>query len=719
VTNTPSSTADRVCEDCPSDHYTSGSNQSVCVPTGACAPGTVQTAAGSDTSPPTCAACTAGQYCAGDTAAAVPCASGTWDDDQDPATRCVGWTNCLAGTYVSTPGTMTTDQECAACPSGSFSAGDNSSSCTEWTDCLAGTYVSVPPSATKDRTCLACDPGTYSSGINQSSCLTAGSCPAGTVQTSPGTPSSLPVCDACVAGQYCAGGESPAVYCEVGTWDDDHLPATECVSWTICAPGSHISAAGSTTTDQECAACDSGYYSLLEDVSECTVWQDCAAGTYVTNTPSAIQDRICEECPAGTFTSAANQSSCQPAGACLAGTVQTAPGTPTAPPTCEPCSIGQYCAGGTSPAITCPAGYWDHDANPATACNAWTTCSAGYRVSTPGSPTENRACTACAAGTFTATANQTTCADWQSCPEGTYVSNAPSTSADRICTGCAAGTFTDTSDQTSCIPWQNCAAGTHVSNTPSASEDRACEDCNDGTFTNTINQTSCSACSTNGCAYTCTHVGICVGCLSDGDCQSGLVCSIDKECVVPSCGGPAPYFADDFSSSSNGWTLDSSWEIGAATTWSGDDPKAGYKDPVTDHSAGTDNGIAGTVIGGSIPTDVMSAMSYLTSPVIDTSGGASPVILEYWRFLNLQKAPHEIAYLQVSADGSTWTTLWANGTPSDVTESEWMKYTYDVTSYRSASFQVRFGFQVTQNGAKTAGGWNIDDVRIANAPTCE
>jgi hypothetical protein len=207
--------------------------------------------------------------------------------------------------------------------------------------------------------------------------------------------------------------------------------------------------------------------------------------------------------------------------------------------------------------------------------------------------------------------------------------------------------------------------------------------------------------------------------LSAADCPSGLLCT-SNQCVVPACGGPAPYFADDFSSSSGVWTQDSSWEIGAAKAWSGADPKVGptNKDPTTDHSTTSDNGIAGTVLGGSIPIDLMDSMSYLTSPVIDTSGGASPVILEYWRYLNIQKSSHESAQLEVY-NGSTWTTLWANGVTADVTESAWTKYTYDVTSYRSASFRVRFGFQVVKkNGAQTAGGWNIDDVRIANAPTC-
>jgi hypothetical protein len=492
------------------------------------------------------------------------------------------------------------------------------------------------------------------------------------------------------------------------------------MAWTNCGPGNHIANSGSTTTDQTCAACESGTFSTSDNAIACMAWQTCEAGTYVTNTPSTTQDRICEACPLGTYASLENQSSCLDAEACAAGTVQTAPGTPTSPPTCKACTAGEYCEGGTKPPITCTSGTWDADANPATACAAWTTCSAGFYVSKAGSPTVDQECTACGDGTFTAGSNLTICSAWQDCLAGTYVANTPSSTTDRTCTACADGKFTAEENQPSCAPWKDCLAGTYISDPPSASADRICQDCTDGTFTNTINLTSCSACNTNGCVYSCTHTGECVGCLSTEECADGLVCT-SNECVVPSCGGPAPYFADDFSTSAKGWTMVTDpgvlWQIGPAVAWKeSKPPKVGNPDPDTDHSASTDNGIAGTNIGGSVPTDKMDAMAYLVSPAIDTSSGASPVYLEYWGFLNIDKNTNKMTATLDIYNGSTWTNLWTNTVA--VQDNGWYKQTFDVTSYRNASFQVRFGYWTTSNGAQTAGGWNIDDVRIANAPTC-
>jgi len=122
---------------------------------------------------------------AGDGGVAEPCASGTYDDDADAATVCLGWTACEAGQYVSTAGTATSDQVCAGCASGTFSTGVDATECAPWTACEAGTFVTTEGSAAADQTCADCEAGTYTTDANQSMCVTADDCPPGTEQTAP------------------------------------------------------------------------------------------------------------------------------------------------------------------------------------------------------------------------------------------------------------------------------------------------------------------------------------------------------------------------------------------------------------------------------------------------------------------------------------------------------------------------------------------------------
>lgn len=158
VSNTPSASQDRACAVCPAGKFTSGPNQSECLDANACPAGTIQTAPGTPSTPPTCSACEAGTYCAGGTAAAAPCAAGTWDHDGSPATACAAKTTCNAGQYISSAGTTTTNRICSSCAAGKYSTGTNAGSCTTCTaacSAAAGTFESTACSATTNRVCTA------------------------------------------------------------------------------------------------------------------------------------------------------------------------------------------------------------------------------------------------------------------------------------------------------------------------------------------------------------------------------------------------------------------------------------------------------------------------------------------------------------------------------------------------------------------------------------
>ena len=302
-TNSPS------CTPCASGTYNEVAGSTQCLPYSPCSAGFSPSQPGTATSNQVCASCSAGTYCAGDTAGAVSCTGDTWDNDLNPSTACATKTDCAAGQYVTSDGSSTSDRSCATCTSGSFSDASNSSSCATWSECSAGTYVSNTPSASADRVCGDCASGTYSTTANAGSCTQWTPCDAGSAGSG-GSTTSDQSCSACSAGQYCAGGTSPAEDCGNGTWDDDSNPSTACAPWTSCAVGSGVNNSPNGTTDATCAACTGDTFSDVNDATACQTWTTCAAGTYVNNTPSASIDRSCAQCPGGTVSTTENASGC-------------------------------------------------------------------------------------------------------------------------------------------------------------------------------------------------------------------------------------------------------------------------------------------------------------------------------------------------------------------------------------------------------------------------
>ncbi len=80
-----------------------------------------------------------------------PCFEGSFDDDGEPETACVAWTDCVAGEFVSKKGTAESDRECAPCEEGTFTDEDNVDSCQKFTICENGTIAAGGPS--RDTEC--------------------------------------------------------------------------------------------------------------------------------------------------------------------------------------------------------------------------------------------------------------------------------------------------------------------------------------------------------------------------------------------------------------------------------------------------------------------------------------------------------------------------------------------------------------------------------------
>ena len=253
--------------------------------------------------------------------------------------------------------------------------------------------------------------------------------------------------------------DSGPVACADGTWDHDENPATACVAWSTCVPGTYVTGAPSATADRTCAGCASASFSATNNATICKAWSACTPGSYVSTPGTTIADCQCTDCAAGTYSSSPNQATCVPLGACAAGKEQTEPATPTTPPVCADCEVGTYCAGADTPKQACASGTWDHDSNPATPCVAWTNCLAGQAVAAGGSATTDRKCAACASGSFSTTANAASCTFWTTCMPGSYVSAPGTTIADRQCTACSAGQTTTTTNAAACIGAVELAAG--------------------------------------------------------------------------------------------------------------------------------------------------------------------------------------------------------------------------------------------------------------------
>jgi hypothetical protein len=99
---------------CPQGSFDDDDNPSTaCRAWSNCKPGESIAIEGTSTTDRQCQACESGTYCDGGLAVKAPCASGTWDDDANSATKCVAWRTCtwaLGGD--ASPGTATSDKTC-------------------------------------------------------------------------------------------------------------------------------------------------------------------------------------------------------------------------------------------------------------------------------------------------------------------------------------------------------------------------------------------------------------------------------------------------------------------------------------------------------------------------------------------------------------------------------------------------------------------------------
>lgn len=183
-------------------------------------------------------------------------------------------------------------------------------------------------------------------------------------------------------------------------------------------------------------------------------------------------------------------------------------------------------------------------------------------------------------------------------------------------------------------------------------------------------------------------------------------------------------FVDDFSTD-KGWQLGSGSGGGSppVTSWQRGPcgpsytPPYGLPEPTTDVSAGTDNHILGTNIGAVYSNSLLGTI-WATSPAVDCTG-VNDVELSFWRWLSVEQASFDRAFIEVSPDnGATWTRIWQNA--STISENTWTRHSFNISAIagNKAAVSVRFGIGPTDSSWQFA-GWCIDDFEIRELPATD
>jgi hypothetical protein len=166
-------------------------------------------------------------------------------------------------------------------------------------------------------------------------------------------------------------------------------------------------------------------------------------------------------------------------------------------------------------------------------------------------------------------------------------------------------------------------------------------------------------------------------------------------------------FYDDFETSL-GWTVSGGlWARGAPTgqggAYGGPDPASAY--------GGTN------IMGYNLNGDYTNYMPerHVTTPVIDCSGMVGTT-LKFQRWLGVEQSQYDHAYVRISTNGSSWTTLWQNS--ATLYDGAWIPIEIDISSYADGQSTVYLRWTMgTTDGAWTYCGWNIDNVEVS-AYTC-
>jgi subtilisin family serine protease len=173
-----------------------------------------------------------------------------------------------------------------------------------------------------------------------------------------------------------------------------------------------------------------------------------------------------------------------------------------------------------------------------------------------------------------------------------------------------------------------------------------------------------------------------------------------------------PFYTENLDSNP-GWTVTGQWAFGTPTGQGG--TSHGNPDPT---SGATGTNVYGVNLGGDYGLTV-GGPYYLTTSAIDCSAHAG-VQLRFKRWLNTDWGSFASATVEVSANGSTWTSIYTNPAQDDVTDDAWQSVAYDISAVAdgNATVYVRWGYQIMRAEAFAYSGWNVDDIVLSGESSC-
>ena len=157
-----------------------------------------------------------------------------------------------------------------------------------------------------------------------------------------------------------------------------------------------------------------------------------------------------------------------------------------------------------------------------------------------------------------------------------------------------------------------------------------------------------------------------------------------------------------------GWTTTGQWAWGHPTGGGG---QHGSHDPTSGH---TGQNVYGYNLNGDYANNMPEFP--LTTTVIDCTGTTGTHV-SFWRWLGVEQPAYDHAYIRISTNGTTWTTLWQN--TAEVADGQWVPQDLDISAYADNQPTVRIRWVMgTTDGGFVYCGWNIDDVVIWSQDVC-
>ena len=303
---------DRVCTDCGAGTYSALSTPTVyganavltaCPSQAAtCGAGKYYSAAATSTADRMCTDCPAGSFLlASELQPSTYISAGTTVRSYQDATAChTQAATCAAGTFYAIAATTTADRTCTPCGAGTFAAAATPStyattiaaSCpSQSATCAAGTFYATAATTTADRVCTPCGAGTFAAASTPSTYYTTGT----TLRVTATSSTACVVCPTTSAYGSTPAGSSACVCAQNYYASVDANSNPVCLACSAAGAGQRVLAVCAQTSNTVIASCAYNTFSVLGVQSAaCPTCSICSGDKPVTLEPCLpTADTIC------------------------------------------------------------------------------------------------------------------------------------------------------------------------------------------------------------------------------------------------------------------------------------------------------------------------------------------------------------------------------------------------------------------------------------------